>query len=97
MYYWFNKVLKNKILLFSYEDEEVEDYKDPVKVRELIEEVISFNKYYKRKPKKFRKLGAPNLDMLDNIDPIELAQKRSHEETVENPSSNFLATSRKTL
>jgi len=66
-------------------------------VRELIEEVISFNKYYKRKPKKFRKLGAPNLDMLDNIDPIELAQKRSHEETVENPSSNFLATSRKTL
>ena len=90
-------MLKNKILLFSYEDEEVEDYKDPVKVRELIEEVISFNKYYKRKPKKFRKLGAPNLDMLDNIDPIELAQKRSHEETVENPSSNFLATSRKTL
>jgi hypothetical protein len=47
-------------------------------VRELVEEVISFNKYYKRKPKKFRKLGAPNLDMLDNIDNIEIAQKRSY-------------------
>lgn len=47
-------------------------------MRELVEEVISFNKYYKRKPKKFRKLGAPNLDMLDNIDNIEIAQKRSY-------------------
>jgi hypothetical protein len=72
-------VLKNKILMFSYEDEELDEYKDPVKVRELIEEVISFNKYYKRKPKKFRKLGAPNLDMLDNIDPMEAVQKKSHE------------------
>lgn len=83
--------------MFSYEEEEVEEYRDPVRVRELIEEIISFNKYYKRKPKKFRKLGAPNLDMLDNIDPVEFTQKRSHEEIAENYSSNFLATSRKNL
>ena len=64
--------------MFSYEEQEVEECKDPVKVRESNKEVISFNKYYKRKPKKFRKLGAPNLDMLDNIDPMEITQKKSH-------------------
>jgi hypothetical protein len=46
--------LKNKILLFSHEDEEISDEA----VRALIQEVVDFNKRYKRKPKKLRKIGS---------------------------------------
>ncbi len=46
--------MKNKILLFSHEDEEISDEA----VRALIQEVVDFNKRYKRKPKKLRKIGS---------------------------------------
>lgn len=49
-----NLELKNKILLFSHEDEEISDEA----VRALIQEVVDFNKRYKRKPKKLRKIGS---------------------------------------
>lgn len=71
--------------MFSYDEEELPDYKDPAIVKELIHEIINFNRNYKRKPKKFRKLGAPNLDMLDSIDP------RTQPPIPDHPSSNFLA------
>lgn len=48
--------------MFSYDEgEECAEVKDNESGLELIKEINSFNKNYKRKPKKFRKLGAPNL------------------------------------
>ena len=41
-------------MLFSHEDEEISDEA----VRALIQEVVDFNKRYKRKPKKLRKIGS---------------------------------------
>ena len=48
----------------------------------MITEINAFNRNYKRKPKKFRKLGAPNLDMLDNIDSEEVRQRVEAQEKV---------------
>lgn len=42
--------------MFSYEDEQGEG-RDGL-ARELIEEIVEFNRNYKRKPKKFRKIGS---------------------------------------
>ena len=48
----------------------------------MITEINAFNRNYKRKPKKFRKLGAPNLEMLDNIDSEEVRQRVEAQEKV---------------
>ena len=48
-------MLKNKILLFSHE-ELPDQAEDQQSVKDLILEIIDFNRNYKRKPKKFRKL-----------------------------------------
>lgn len=55
-YIFLNAELKNKIIMFSYEDEHGEGREGLA--RELIEEIVEFNRNYKRKPKKFRKIGS---------------------------------------
>jgi hypothetical protein len=42
--------------MFSYEDQQQEYYQNEDEVRALIDEIIEFNRRYKRKPKKFRKI-----------------------------------------
>jgi len=58
---------------------------------ELIKEINDFNRNYKRKPKRFRKLGAPNIDMLDSIDSEEVRQRKERQTaTTDNMAgSNF--------
>ena len=53
-------VLKNRILMLTHEEAAQEE--DESQMRQMIEEVTSFNRRYKRKPKKFRKVGNPAFD-----------------------------------
>jgi hypothetical protein len=50
---------------------------------QLILDINEFNRNYKRKPKRFRKLGAPNIGMLDNIDSEEYRQRLAEKEFIE--------------
>ena len=43
-------------------DEADQGQQEDAKLRALVEEVVSFNRRYKRKPKKFRKIGNPAFD-----------------------------------
>jgi hypothetical protein len=60
--------LKNKILLFSYEDQQQEYYQDEEAAKALIDEIIDFNRNYKRKPKKFRKMPSLGPDCEEKTD-----------------------------
>ena len=76
--------LKNKIIMFSYDEEEEDEGKEEEeRAVSLIKEINGFNKNYKRKPKKFRRLGAPNLDMLDSIDSEEVRRRVQAHEVLE--------------
>ena len=75
--------LKNKIIMFSYDEEEEDEGKEEERAVGLIKEINGFNKNYKRKPKKFRRLGAPNLDMLDSIVSEEVRRRVQAHEVLE--------------
>jgi len=62
-------------------------------VRQLIREILAFNKNYKRKPKKFRKLGAPHQDILGYID----TQHQTLKSFLAKGSSNFLCATKTKL
>ena len=67
------------------------EHTDELAARSLIQEIVDFNRNYKRKPKKYRKLGAPNLEMLDSIAPEQLPPYQLYSETM---GTGFFATSR---
>lgn len=52
--------------MFSYEDQQQEYYENEDAARALIDEIIEFNRRYKRKPKKFRKI--PSMHEPEAID-----------------------------
>ncbi len=56
--------LKNRILNFSYLEEGPLVGEEVQVGKDLILEIISFNKNYKRKPKKFRRTSTQNHDTL---------------------------------
>lgn len=47
--------------------------------KDLIHEIISFNKNYKRKPKKFRRTSTQNYDTLEVPKPIQVRRAASND------------------
>lgn len=84
--------------MFSYDIGEAGgEENDDDRAYQLITEINDFNRNYKRKPKRFRKLGAPNVDMLDNIDSEEYKKRRVEAEEIEfyeQAGSSFWVSSR---
>ena len=81
-------------MMFSYDEgEEGAILEQGEKAIALIKEIIEFNRNYKRKPKRFRKLGAPNLDMLDNIDSEEVRQRIEQKDEESQDNKNNMAAS----
>lgn len=54
--------------MFSYEDQQKEYYQDEEAAKALIDEIIDFNRNYKRKPKKFRKLPSLGPDCEEKME-----------------------------
>lgn len=56
--------IKNKLIVLSYDDEEENDLQhENINCVELYEDIINFNKNYKRKPKKFRRIPTKSYDL----------------------------------
>jgi hypothetical protein len=56
--------IKNKLIALSYGKEEEHDFEpESINCVELYEEINDFNKNYKRKPKKFRRIPTKSFDL----------------------------------
>jgi hypothetical protein len=66
--------------MFSYQEEEALSEAGEQAAKELIMEIIGFNRNYKRKPKKFRRTSTHNYDTL------EVPRKANIKRTVSNDS-----------
>jgi hypothetical protein len=56
--------IKNKLIALSYEQEEEHELKpENINCMEIYDEINDFNKNYKRKPKKFRRIPTKSFDL----------------------------------
>lgn len=63
LFKWFLEI-KNKLIALSYDDEEDNDFQpETIDCVELYDDIINFNKNYKRKPKKFRRIPTKSYDL----------------------------------
>lgn len=63
LFKWFLEI-KNKLIALSYDDEEDNDFQaENIDCVELYDDIINFNKNYKRKPKKFRRIPTKSYDL----------------------------------
>ncbi len=56
--------IKNKLIVLSYDDEEEHDlHPEDIDCVGVYQDIVDFNKNYKRKPKKFRRIPTKAYDL----------------------------------